>query len=158
MPFKPFFKLIPVAACVSAALLQGQMSPVLSMAPLPLVKATRGSVAVVTVRAALPKGYHANTNKPTESYLIPMTLKWTSGPLDAQDIQYPKGTMEKYSFSDKPIVVVTGEFAITTKFKVPAGTAVGPANQTGSLRYQACDDHACYPPKTVAVAVTVKVE
>jgi hypothetical protein len=149
----------PLAALVfSAAYLVGQMAPVLTVAPQPTVKVAKGGTATITVKASLPAGYHANTNKPTEVYLIPMTLKWTAGPLQAGNIDYPKGTMEKYSFSDKPISVVTGDFSITTTFTVPAGTSTGPAAEVGALRYQACDSKACYPPKTVPINVTVQVE
>lgn len=135
-----------------------QMSPNLTVAPVPTVKAAKGSTTVVNLKASLPSGYHANTNKPTEAYLIPLTLKWTAGPLEVDSISYPKGTLEKYSFSEKPLSVVTGDFTIVTRFKVPAAASGGPAAQTGTLRYQACDSKACYPPKNVPVNVTVSVE
>jgi hypothetical protein len=138
--------------------LSAQMSPNLTVTPIPTVKAAKGATATVAITAHLPAGYHANSNKPTEAYLIPLTLKWTSGPLTMDSIAYPAGSMEKYSFSDKPLSVVTGDFTITTKFKVPADAAPGPAAETGTLRYQACDNHACYPPKNVPVNVTVSVE
>ena len=125
---------------------------------MPTVKAAKGATVVLTLKASLPAGYHANSNKPTEVYLIPLTLKWTGGPLQSETINYPKPSMEKYSFSDKPISVVTGEFAIETKFKVPAGATPGPAAETGTLRYQACDNKACYPPKTLPVNITVSIE
>ncbi|HXJ43530.1 MAG TPA: protein-disulfide reductase DsbD domain-containing protein [Bryobacteraceae bacterium] len=128
------------------------------MEAIPTVKATKGSTATVVLRASLPAGYHANTNKPTESYLIPLSLKWTAGPMEMASVEYPKGTLEKYSFSDKPLSVVTGEFAITTKFKVPSSAANGPAAQTGTLRYQACDNKACYPPKNIPVNITVSID
>ena len=134
------------------------MSPNLTVAPLPTVKAAKGSEAKITIQAHLPAGYHANTNKPTEAYLIPLTLKWNTGPLTMVSVDYPAGTQEKYSFSEKPLSVVTGDFSITTTFKVPAKGSSGPAAETGVLRYQACDDHACYPPKNVPVNVTVSVE
>jgi hypothetical protein len=134
------------------------MGPALTVAPVPTVKAAKGSVTMVALKASLPAGYHANSNKPSESYLIPLTLKWTAGPLQTDSIVYPKGTLEKYSFSDKPLSVVTGEFSIMTHFKVPADAARGPAAQTGTLRYQACDNKSCYPPKNVPVNITVNVE
>lgn len=134
------------------------MAPTLTVTPVPTVKVKKGSSATVSLKASLPAGYHANSNKPTEVYLIPLTLKWTAGPLQMESVTYPKPTMEKYSFSDKPLSVVTGEFAITTTFKVPADAQNGPAAQTGTLRYQACDNRACYPPKNVPVSVTVSVE
>lgn len=134
------------------------MAPTLKVEALPTVKAKKGGEVTVTVKATLPAGYHANSNKPSESYLIPLTLKWTAGPLQMDAVTYPKAEMEKYSFSEKPLSVVTGEFAITTKFKVPADAQNGPAGQTGTLRYQACDNKACYPPKNVPVSLTVSVE
>ena len=138
-----------------------QMSPNLTIAPVPTVKAGKGSTATITIKASLPAGYHANSNKPTYSYLIPLTLKWTGGPLRMESISYPAGTTEHYGFqepSDKPLSVVTGEFSIVTKFKVAADAASGPAAETGTLRYQACDNKACYPPKNVPVNVTVSVQ
>ena len=134
------------------------MSPSLTVAPVATVKAAKGTEATVTLKASLPPGFHANTNKPTEAYLIPLTLKWTGGPLEAGAIAYPKGTMEKYSFSDTALSVVSGEFSISTKFKVPAGAPTGAAAESGTLRYQACNDKACFPPKTLNVSFTVTVE
>jgi hypothetical protein len=84
------------------------MAPTLTIAPVPTVRAHKGSVAVVTFKAALPPGFHANSNTPTDAYLIPLTLKWTGGPLQADGITYPKAAQEKYSFSDKPLSVVKG--------------------------------------------------
>lgn len=141
-----------------AAGLSAQISPKLTIEPVPTVKAKKGATVVIALKASLPAGYHANSNKPTESYLIPLTVKWTGGPLLSDTVTYPKGTLEKYSFSEKPLSVVTGEFNVTTLFKVPADAPAGPAAQTGTLRYQACDNKACYPPKTVPLNVTVNVE
>jgi hypothetical protein len=162
MPLKNYSKflrpLLPALAIAAAASCTAQMAPTLKVEAIPTVKAKKGSEVVVTLKATLPKGYHANSNTPSEAYLIPLTLKWTGGPLHMDAVTYPKPSLEKYSFSEKPISVVTGEFAIATKFRVPADAPTGPAAQTGSLRYQSCDDHACYPPKTLPVNITVSVE
>lgn len=115
-------------------------------------------MAAVTLRAVLPPGFHANSNTPSDEYLIPLTLKWTGGPLTVDGISYPKGTLEKYSFSPKPLSVVEGEFSISTKFKVPADAPNGAAAQNGTLRYQACNDHMCFAPKSVPVSVTLEIE
>ena len=144
-----------------AVALGAQMAPTLTVVPVPTVKAAKRSVATITIKASLPEGYHANSNKPTYSYLIPLTLKWTGGPLQMDSVTYPAGTTERYGFQapgDKPLSVVTGEFSIVTKFKVPADAASGPAAETGTLRYQACDNKACYPPKNVPLNVTISVE
>ena len=128
------------------------------VAPLPTVRTQKGAQAVVTVKASLPSGYHANSNTPSDAYLIPLSLKWTSGPLQVENITYPKASLEKYSFSDKPLSVVTGEFTLTTKFKVPADAANGPAAQSGTLKFQACNDRMCFAPKTVNVSVAIDIQ
>ena len=141
---------------MSSALLA--QAPTLAVAPIPTVRTQKGAVAVVTLKASLPQGYHANSNTPSDAYLIPLSLKWTSGPLEVSDVTYPKATLEKYSFSDKPLSVVTGEFALTTKFKVPANATLGAAAQSGTLRFQACNDRMCFAPKTVPVSVAVDIQ
>ena len=168
MPSKNFLRSLPrvitpllatvITALVSIAPINAQPVPNLTVATVPAVRAAKGSVAVVTLRAALPPGFHANSNKPSDAYLIPLSLKWTGGPLEAGEIVYPKPSSEKYSFSDKPLSVVTGEFAITTKFKVPAGSATGAAAENGVVRYQACNDRMCFAPKTVNVSVAVEIQ
>lgn len=138
-----------------------QMAPSLAISPLPTVKAAKGTVTSIALKASLPAGYHANSDKPTETYLIPLTVKWTGGPLKMDSIVYPQPKFEKFPFQlpgDKPLSVITGDFTITTKFRVPADAPAGPAAETGTLRYQACDNKACYPPKTVPLNITVSVE
>ena len=155
MLLKSYWKLLPALLATS---LSAQMAPTLTVAPVPTVKAHKGSVAVVTFKAVLPPGFHANSNTPTDDYLIPLTLKWTGGPLQADGITYPKAEQEKYTFSDKPLSVVTGEFSISTKFKVPADAPTGAAAQNGTLKYQACNDHMCFAPKTVPVSLSLAIE
>jgi hypothetical protein len=134
------------------------MAPTLTIAPVPTVRTHKGAVEIVTFKAALPPGYHANSNTPSDAYLIPLTLKWTGGPLQADGITYPKPSNEKYSFSDKALSVVTGQFEISTKFKVPAGAPNGASAQNGTLRYQACNDRMCFAPKTVPVTFAISID
>lgn len=141
-----------------ALTLAAQTSPTLTVATVPTVKAKKGSVATVVVHAMLPPGFHANSNMPSDDYLIPLTMKWTGGPLQADGIVYPKAAVEKYAFSDKPLSVVTGEFTITTKFKVPAAAPQGPSAENGTIRYQACNDRMCFAAKTVPVTISLNIE
>jgi len=116
----------------------------------------KGATVDVKVTATLNEGFHLNSHTPTEDYLIPLTLKW-EGPLEEVDVVYPKPTMEKYAFDDKPLSVLTGQFVLTTKFKAPAGANPGPVTLNGKIRYQACNNNSCFPPKTVPVSLTVQV-
>ena len=159
MRFKNYFRILPLIVMIGAAVLSAQMAPQLKVEPQATVKVKRGVPASVTLKVSLPAGFHANSNKPTDPNLIPLTLKWTGGPLQDGVITYPKPTIETYSFTGPSgISVVTGAFDLVTKFKVPATAEAGPATQTGTVRYQACNDRMCFPPKTVNVNVTVSVE
>jgi hypothetical protein len=151
-----------VLAAIAAGLLflpklpaQGNILSVESPAPLP---AKRGSSVQAKLKVSIQPGFHANSNTPSEDYLIPMKLTWTPGPLESPTVTYPKGQMEKYEFSDKPISVYTGNFELTTSFKVPANAPVSPAVMSGKLRYQACNNKSCFPPKTVEVKLPVQVQ
>ncbi len=105
----------------------------------------------------LRAGYHVNSNMPADAYLIPLKLTWAAGPLQATEIVYPKAQMEKYSFSPDPLSVFSGQFDILSKFKVSSTATPGPTAITGKLRYQACTDRMCFPPKNVDVALQVDI-
>jgi hypothetical protein len=121
------------------------------------IAAKVGTVAPVKLAVELRTGYHCNSNTPSDEYLIPLKLTWTSTPLEVAEVVYPKPQIEKYSFSDKPLSVYTGNFEILTRFKVPAGAPPGPAVISAKLRYQACTERMCLPPKTVDLNVPIDI-
>ena len=138
--------------------LRAQNSPVLTVTPPAQTVVKRGATVDLKLAASLNEGFHANSNTPAESYLIPLKLTWTPGPLQVVSVQYPKPHVQKYEFSEKLLSVVTGKFEITTRFKAPANASAAPAVMTGKLRYQACNDKACFPPKTVDVKLPVEIQ
>jgi Disulphide bond corrector protein DsbC len=130
----------------------------LSVGPPEKVTAKRGGAVEVKTRALLKSGYHVNSNTPSESYLIPLRLTWEPGPLEAAEVVFPKAHMEKYEFSPNPLSVFTGDFELVTKFKVAANASAGPAVVLGKLRYQACSNNACLPPRTIEIKLPVIVQ
>lgn len=139
-----------------AALSFGQAN-VLTLTGPERLTVTAGKTAEVKLSAQLKDGYHANSNTPSDDYLIPMRLTWSKSALETGDVVYPTPKMEKYSFSDKPLSVYTGSFEIVTHFKVDKDAMPGPAVVSAKLRYQACTDRMCLPPKTVDVALPVDI-
>ena len=121
------------------------------------IKAKAGSTLAAKVTLQLRQGFHVNSNTPSEEYLIPLKLTWNAGVLSASEIKYPKAHMEKMPFADKPLSVFTGDFDIVTGFTVSATATPGPTAITGKLRYQACNDRMCLPPKNVEVSLQVDV-
>jgi DsbC/DsbD-like thiol-disulfide interchange protein len=112
-----------------------------------------GKKSVVELRFHVTDGFHVNSHTPKSELLIPtnLTLQPAAG-VKAATIEYPAGT--EYSFSFEPgekLDVYTGAFTV----KVPVIAESGSHTVDGVLRYQACDNAACYPPKSLPVQVVV---
>jgi DsbC/DsbD-like thiol-disulfide interchange protein len=123
------------------------------------VAGKRNAVVQATIPCTVQTGYHVNSNTPAEDYLIPLKLTWTAtGALQPEQVIYPTPQTEKYAFSDKPLSVFTGKFDVTVNFKVAANAPAGPGIAAAKLRYQACNDRACYPPKTIDIAIQYQVQ
>lgn len=133
-----------------------QIDP-LRVAPPAKIRAKRGESVTVPIQVKLQPGYHVNSNTPSEDYLIPLRLTWDARPLEAGKPSFPKPHLEKYEFSEKPLSVFTGDFAIETTFTVPSNAASGMGLAVGKLRFQACSLTACLPPKTIEVKLPVDV-
>ncbi len=119
----------------------------------------RNAAVQVKIPLTVQKGFHVNSNKPREEYLIPLKLTWTStGALQPGTIDYPEPSIEKFEFAEKPLSIYSGSFDLVAHFKVAANASAGPGAATGKLRYQACNDRACFAPKTVDVNVLYQIE
>ncbi|MGA2275431.1 MAG: protein-disulfide reductase DsbD domain-containing protein [Bryobacteraceae bacterium] len=123
------------------------------------VAGARGAAVEAKIPVTVDPGFHVNSNHPSDDYLIPLKLTWTSlGALEGGEVTYPTPKLEKYGFADKPLSVFSGAFSVTASFKVAANAPPGPGVATGKLRYQACNSNTCFPPKTADVSVTYQVQ
>jgi DsbC/DsbD-like thiol-disulfide interchange protein len=147
------------ALAVAALLAPAQAPQILTLREPQKVTVPRQGEARVALQLSMRPGYHANSDKPSEDYLIPMRLTWDSkGPVEAAEIVYPKAKMQKFEFTEKPISVVDGDFEIVTRLRRAPNAMPGPAFLSGKLRYQACNDKMCFPPKTIDVKVPLLVQ
>ncbi len=149
-----------VALALASAALWGQagQTGALTVAPVEKVRGHRNEVVTVKVSAQLRPGFHVNSDKPGDEYLIPLKLTWQAAPLTVEGVAYPPAKSEKFEFSEKPLSVYSGNFDILTKMKIPANATAGPALATGKLRYQACNDRMCLPPKTIEIPLTIEIQ
>ncbi len=153
----PVLSLLLVAGLASATLIAAGKQVLFVKNPPPGV-AKRGAPVAVTVRAELLPGYHVNSDTPADEYLIPLQLTWSSDPLVVVAIEFPEPAMETYSFSEKPLAVYVDDFDIVTRFKVPDSAKPGALTLNGKLRYQACSDNLCLPPKTIPVTADLEIQ
>jgi len=134
-------------------------APSVSVAPIPLVTAPRTIQTMVSLNFRVVPGFHINSNAPKSEFLIPTALKMNV-PTDIAlgKIVYPAGTDVSFPFSpDEALNVYTGDFTITVAVHPLQSVVPGKYVMRGVLRYQACDNAQCFPPKTLPVSFEVKV-
>jgi len=123
------------------------------------ISGSRSAAVQSKIPVTVQKGYHVNSNTPSDEYLIPLKLTWKSlGVLEGGQVTYPKPTSEKYEFSEKPLSVYTGSVDLVVNFKIAANAPAGPGTAVGQLRYQACNDRTCFPPKNIEITVPYQVQ
>jgi hypothetical protein len=156
--FTTLWSFMLVAACVAQDL-PVKKAPTVTMAPPPLTSIIRGRYATVELQFRVEGGFHINSNQPGEKYLLPTTLK-IAPPTDlvVGKITYPPGKSSSFAFApDQLLSVYSGDFAVTVQVRSLASVMPGNYELRGNLRYQACDNAQCYPPKTLPVQFEVKV-
>jgi thioredoxin:protein disulfide reductase len=126
-----------------------------SLDPVPRGKEFQAAVVV-----KINTGYHMNSHKPTDSYLIPTTLtpQLPAGFTMAGEPVYPAGKNEKFPFSpDKPLNVYTGSVTFRVKLTADDKAALGKTSIPVTLRFQACNLSACLPPVKIPLTVELNV-
>jgi len=118
--------------------------------------AKRGGILTAKLTVRVQDGYHVNSHKPVEDYIIPLRLGWDKSAFEFVETVLPEPKMETYQFSPQPVSVFSGAFEIVSKFQVPADAPQGLGVLSGKLRYQACTDKMCLPPKTIDIRMPVE--
>ncbi|HTR27382.1 MAG TPA: hypothetical protein VMI10_25655 [Terriglobales bacterium] len=137
----------------------GPKGPVVTLASTPVVTATQGGAATVPITFNVAGGYHINSNHPKSDYLIPTALKMeATTDIVIGKTTYPDGQDMSFAFApDEKLNVYTGAFKIDILVRPLHSVQPGKYIVRGSLRYQACDNKACYPPKNLPVSFDVKI-
>ena len=137
----------------------GPQGLAVTMAPAPLVTVVQGKSAPVPLLFRVASGYHRNSHQPKSEFLIPTALK-----IDATtDIvigktTYPAGQDMTLPFDpDEKLNVYTGDFKVDVQVHPLHTVQAGKYVVKGTLKYQACDNLACYPPKQLPVSFDVKI-
>ena len=148
-----------VAWLAATAFAQAGKAPSVTMAPVGLVTAPRTTQTMVELNFRVARGFHINSNTPRSEYLIPTALKMDV-PTDIAlgKIAYPQGQDVSFPFSpDEALNVYTGDFTITLAVHPLQSVVPGKYMMHGVLRYQACDNAQCFPPKNLPMNFEVKV-
>ncbi len=143
----------------SCALLAQGSSPLISVAPIDTVVVVRGSKAPLDIALRVNRGFHVNSHQPNDELLLPTVVHLN--PPDGiviMNIAYPEAEELALPFAghDK-LSVYSGSFAVTAEVRVPKSAAVGTQRVHGEVRYQACDNRQCFPPKSTPLEFDIKI-
>jgi len=137
----------------------GPKGPVVKMTPAPVVSAVQAKNATVPLLFSVARGYHINSNHPNQEFLIPTALKIeaTTDIVISKTI-YPQGRDMSFAFApDEKLNVYTGNFEVDVVVHPLRSVEPGKYIVRGTLKYQACDNTACYPPKNLPVSFDVRI-
>ena len=117
------------------------------------IAVSAGKPAQVALHFRIAPGLHIQSHKPAGEFYIPTVF---SIPADAGvklvSATYPPGTTFRLPADPStPLSVYTGEFAVQTRLVASPGDH----KVRAALRYQACDQTQCMPPKTILVSLDV---
>lgn len=117
------------------------------------VSVQAGKPSPVALHFRIAPGLHINSHTPKEEELIPTAFSIPDGNgVRLESANYPAGVDFALPVAPKhPLSVYTGEFVIQTRVVADPGDHLVQAK----LRYQACDQSQCMPPKTITVAIDV---
>jgi len=117
---------------------------------------TPGKSVRATVVLSLPGGLHANSRYPGNEYAIPTTVRATAKGVRIGAVSYPRGQNRKFEFSSEIINVYEGRTAFGFNITVPANYTAKTLRVNVSVKYQACTNEVCYPPKSKEITLTAR--
>jgi hypothetical protein len=123
------------------------------------VEIKAGASAEASIKLTIASGYHINANPPSFSYLKATELNVEpGGGITPGKPVYPSSVTRKFAFSKDPLAVYEGETEIKLPLSAAADAQKGAQTLKGKLRIQACDEEACYPPRTVETSIPVTIK
>jgi hypothetical protein len=117
------------------------------------VSVPAGKPSAVALHFRIRQDLHINAHTPREQFLIPtvFSIPESSG-VRLEGAEYPAGIdFTLPADPNQKLLVYTGEFTIQASIVATPGDHLVEAK----LRYQACDQNACLPPKTITVPIDV---
>jgi DsbC/DsbD-like thiol-disulfide interchange protein len=122
-------------------------------------KTRRGRSVKGHVVMEIPSGLHVQSSRPLDKFLVPTKLEIdvpqgvrVSAPV------YPRPVLRNLKFSKSKVAVYEGRAMISFNITIPANFGGNSAELKGRLRFQACNDDACFPPVTREVKMWINLE
>ncbi|MCU0365353.1 MAG: thioredoxin fold domain-containing protein [Ignavibacteriaceae bacterium] len=117
-----------------------------------------GTEFKLALEVQVSEGWHINSDKPYDEYLIPTSLMVSENPsFKLTKVSYPKPHDYKFSFSESPLSVWEGQVYFGALVQVDSNAAPGVYSLVVELEYQACNDMSCQAPTSVIDTINIEV-
>jgi DsbC/DsbD-like thiol-disulfide interchange protein len=122
-------------------------------------KVKKGRTVQGSVVMEIPSGLHVQSSKPLDKFLVATKLDLeTPQGMKVGPISYPRPVLRKLKFSKGNVSVYEGRAVIRFNVTVPPNYGGSSGEVKGRLKFQACNDDACFPPITREVKMWLNVE
>lgn len=122
-----------------------------------VIKVEQGKEFNVDLGLAIDNGWHINSQKPHDDFLIPSEITAKGSGIKLIKVKYPKAHDIKLAFSEAPLSVYEGSVVAGLIFRADKNAPVGNQKVNITLDYQACNDMSCMPPTDVSIEFSVEV-
>jgi thioredoxin:protein disulfide reductase len=111
----------------------------------------------IALKVKIKEKYHINSVTPSDESFIKTEITSKSEDFAVINTFFPPHKMYKFAFSETEIPVYEGEIIIGIKLLASKDLKNGSYIIPVELGYQACDNAACYPPKSVKSDVKIVI-
>lgn len=109
-----------------------------------------GRTGILRVEIELAPGWHINSIKPLDDFLVPTSLAAESGSYQFGPQRWPRPDSVLSQAMSGYMSLYSGKFVVDMDI-APRKPQVASGPTRVTLHYQACDNSTCYPPKSVSV-------
>lgn len=120
-------------------------------------KVHQNSLLKIALKVNIEQGWHINSNKPNEDFLIGTKVISKDEKFPIVKISYPESKEFLFKFSDKPVSVFDGEIIIGLLINIDKSMPLGYYKIPIQFKYQACNDQLCLQPASLTDTLEISV-
>ena len=121
------------------------------------VTVKQGESVSVDLLLTVNSGWHINSNKPNDEFLIPSEISSKANGLKLISVKYPAPHEIKLAFSEELVSVYEATQTAKLNFRVTENAPIGKQKVLVTLDYQACNDVSCQPPNSTTTEFEIEI-
>ncbi len=120
-------------------------------------KVERNSSLKVTLRVSVENGWHINSDKPHEDFLVATKVVSMDKRFPLAKVLFPRAKDITLGFSDKPVSVFENDIVIDLFVNIDKALTPGSYKIPIKLEYQSCNDQICLPPASISDSLKITI-